>query len=52
MDVQLPENGKFELPIKSHWNSIIFVFEGNVLYNSQKGDQAVELNHCCVLDKG
>ncbi len=32
-DVELSENGHFDLDIPSTWNSFIFVFGGNIVYN-------------------
>ena len=51
MDVTLPKENKFVLPIKGHWNSIIFVHEGKVVYHGGKQEQVVNKDHCCVLEK-
>jgi hypothetical protein len=28
MDIKIPKDGKFEIPIKSNWNSIVYLYEG------------------------
>ena len=33
MDVKLQQNGHFEIPIKKTWNSIIYVYDGDVIYS-------------------
>lgn len=47
-DVQMLPGGKFDLPIPGDWNSIIFTYEGSVLYQNKT---TVDKDHCCVLDK-
>ena len=34
MDIQLKQNGNFELPIEAGWNSIVFVYEGQAKYEA------------------
>lgn len=47
-DVNVLPGGTFDLPIPGNWNSIVFVYEGSILYQNKT---TVEKDHCCVLDK-
>jgi redox-sensitive bicupin YhaK (pirin superfamily) len=47
-DVELRENGHFSLDIPKTWNSIIFVFQGEVIYNDAT---RIPHEHVAVLDK-
>ena len=50
MDIEIGANGSFELPIDAGWNSIIFVYEGEGVYHSEKGSHQVGELNCCVLE--
>jgi len=47
-DVALNQNGHFNIDIPKTWNSYIFVFEGDIVYN---GSTNVAHEHICVLDR-
>lgn len=47
-DVEILPGGQFDLPIPGLWNSIIFVYSGEVNY---QGKTLVEKDSCCVLNK-
>ena len=51
MDIKLPKNGKFEIPIKQGWNSIVYVYEGETEYTAAGAKHEVKTNNCCVLEK-
>jgi redox-sensitive bicupin YhaK (pirin superfamily) len=40
--------GSFDLPIPGHWNSFIFVHQGDLVYNN---GTKVDTFSCCVLEK-
>ena len=41
MDIHVPENGKFDIPMNAFWNTIIFVYEGSAVYNGGKDNHNV-----------
>ena len=47
-DVEVHQGGKFDLPIPSLWNSLIFCYEGEVKYQNKL---KVDSLSCCVLEK-
>lgn len=47
-DVHVLPGGAFELPIPGEWNTIIFVYEGQVVYQDK---ELVDHMHCCLLGK-
>lgn len=47
-DVHVLPGGVFELPISGEWNTIIFVYEGQVVYQDK---ELVDHMHCCLLNK-
>lgn len=47
-DVKLLPKGSFDLPIPGHWNSFIFVHQGDLVYNN---GTKVDTFSCCVLEK-
>jgi redox-sensitive bicupin YhaK (pirin superfamily) len=51
MDIKLPKDGKFQIPIKKLWNSIIYVYEGAVEYSCAGAKHELNTNYCCVLEK-
>ena len=47
-DVSIEAGGEFKLAIPGDWNTIIFTYDGDVIY---QGKQKVGHQHCCVLEK-
>lgn len=51
MDVEMEKNGEFNIPINGNWNSIIFVYDGQISYTAQNAKHNVQKDHCLVLEK-
>lgn len=51
MDIKIPKNGVFEIPIKKNWNSIIYAYEGEVEYSCANKNHQFKALECCVLEK-
>lgn len=51
MDINVPKNGKFEIPIKKLWNSLIYVYEGEAEYQCKDKSHQIKTNECCVMEK-
>lgn len=51
MDIKLPKEGLFEIPIKKTWNAIIYPYEGQIQYSCGDKNHVVKMFECCVLEK-
>lgn len=49
MDIKIPKDGNFSIPIKMNWNSIIYIYEGEAVYQCGSVKHLLQINDCCVL---